>query len=102
MTCKFVRLSSELRATFSGPLSSQLPIYRLYVNDELMSERSWRWTDCYLVEELQISAEPGTYTLRYELVDRGDVKDFALNVGALTATVGDVAVVNKEQFVIKL
>ena len=36
------------------------------------------------------------------LVDRGDVKDFALNVGALTATVGDVAVVNKEQFVIKL
>lgn len=77
-------------------------MYRLYVNDELMSERSWRWTDCYLVEELQISAEPGTYTLRYELVDSGDVKDFTLSVGKLTATVGDVEVVDQEHFVIKL
>ena len=101
MTCKFVRLSSELRASFSGSLSSKLPVYRLYVNDELMTERSWRWTDCYLVEELQISAEPGTYTLRYELVDSGNIKDFTLSVGLLTATVGDVEIIGKEHFVIK-
>ena len=44
------------------------PIYRVYVNDELFAERTWRWTDCYLEEMLQIEAEPGKYHLRWELV----------------------------------
>ena len=44
------------------------PIYRTYVNDELFAERTWLWTQHYLEEMLQIDAEPGEYTIRYELV----------------------------------
>jgi len=44
------------------------PIYRTYVNDELFSERTWRWTQHYLEEMLQIEAEPGEYVIRHELV----------------------------------
>ena len=45
-----------------------MPTYRVYVNDELFTERTWRWTDHYLEEMLQIEAEPGKYWLRWELV----------------------------------
>jgi hypothetical protein len=44
------------------------PIYRTYVNDELFAERTWRWTNMYLEELFQIEAEPGEYTIRFELV----------------------------------
>jgi hypothetical protein len=40
----------------------------VFVNDELFSERTWIWQDAYLEELLQIEAEPGDYTLRWELV----------------------------------
>ena len=43
--------------------------YRTYVNDELFAERTWIWSNMYLEEMLQISAVPGKYTIRYELVD---------------------------------
>jgi hypothetical protein len=45
------------------------PVYRVYVDDELFAERTWRWTDAYLEEMLQIEAEPGEYVISYELVD---------------------------------
>ena len=44
------------------------PVYRVYVNEELFAERTWRWTDAYLEEMLQIEADPGEYRLRWELV----------------------------------
>jgi len=44
------------------------PVYRIYVGDELFAERTWRWTDCYLEEMLQISAPPGQYAIRVEPV----------------------------------
>ena len=44
------------------------PVYRVYVNDELFSERTWRWTDQYLEEMLQILAPPGRYHVRVESV----------------------------------
>jgi hypothetical protein len=41
----------------------------VYVNDELFTERTWIWQDdLYLREEIQIEAEPGDYSIRYELV----------------------------------
>jgi hypothetical protein len=41
----------------------------VYVNDELFTERTWIWQDdSYLREEIQIEAEPGDYSIRYELV----------------------------------
>jgi hypothetical protein len=45
------------------------PVYRVYVDDELFAERTWRWTDAYLEEMLQIEAEPGEYVISYELVN---------------------------------
>ena len=45
------------------------PIYRVYVNDELFTERTWIWKeDIYLEELLQINAVPGDYVISYELV----------------------------------
>jgi len=44
------------------------PAYRIYVNDELFTERTWIWTDSYLEEILQIQAVPGKYQIRLEPV----------------------------------
>ena len=44
------------------------PSYRVYVNDELFAERTYIWTDQYLNEMLQISAPPGRYQVRVELI----------------------------------
>lgn len=43
--------------------------YRVYINDELFTERTWIWQNVYLEEMLQISAPAGTYTIRFEIVD---------------------------------
>ena len=64
MTKKFVRVLADVDCEWEG----LNPIYRVYVNNELFTERTWRWTDCYLEEMLQIEAEPGDYTLQWELV----------------------------------
>jgi len=64
MTKKFVRVLADVHCAWEG----LDPIYRVYVNDELFAERTWRWTAAYLEEMLQIEAEPGSYTLRWELV----------------------------------
>jgi len=56
------------------------PRYRCYVNDELFTERTWIWSDMYLEEALVIQGAPGTYQVRYELVDTDcDVKLHAAN-----------------------
>lgn len=44
------------------------PQYRAYVNDELFTERTWLWEGAYLEETFQISAKPGKYLIRYELI----------------------------------
>jgi hypothetical protein len=64
MTKKFVRVLADIHCDWEG----LNPIYRVYVNDELFTERTWRWTDAYLEEMLQIEADPGNYNLRWELV----------------------------------
>jgi hypothetical protein len=52
------------------------PKYRCFVNDELFTERTWIWNNCYLEESIQILAKPGKYNIRYELVnpDRASIK----------------------------
>jgi hypothetical protein len=64
MNKKFVRVLADVHCDWEG----LHPIYRVYVNDELFAERTWRWTDSYLEEMLQIEAPPGKYALRWELV----------------------------------
>jgi len=87
MSKKFVRILSNIDCDWEG-LS---PIYRLYVNDELFAERTWIWTDSALEEDLQISAEPGEYTLRYELVAPHLAQ---LNVKSLKVEYGPGAVID--------
>jgi hypothetical protein len=60
----FVRVFSDVYCDWEG----LPPDYRVYVNDELFTERTFIWTNCYLEEMLQIQAPPGEYTIRYELV----------------------------------
>ena len=44
--------------------------YRLYINDELFTERSWIWSgkEYYLEEVITIEAPPGLYKIKYELL----------------------------------
>ena len=42
-------------------------MYRVYVNNELFNERNYMWQPSeYITEILQITAEPGEYTVRIE------------------------------------
>ena len=91
MSKTFVRILSRVDCKWEG-LS---PVYRLYLNDELFSERTWTWTDSYLEEALQVQAAPGTYTLRYELVAPHLA---TLEVGELTVDYGPAVKVNNVTF----
>ena len=46
----------------------QPPVYRLFVNSELFTERTYIWQQQYLEELIPIYAGPGKYRIRYELV----------------------------------
>lgn len=50
------------------------PMYRLWVNDELFTERTYVWTDRQLEETIAISAPPGDYRVRYELIGDGELR----------------------------
>ena len=54
----------EIHCEWSGTA----PSYRVFVNDELFSERTFIWQEQYLTEMLQISAKPGVYQVRVEPV----------------------------------
>ena len=64
MTKQFVLVSADVDCEWKG----LNPVYRVYVDDELFVERTWNWTEHYLHEILQIEADPGEYSLRWELV----------------------------------
>ena len=65
MTQQFVRIIADVHCDCAP---DQRPIYRLYVNDELFTERTWIWQNVYLEEVIPILADPGDYAIRYELV----------------------------------
>jgi hypothetical protein len=91
MAKQFVRILSNIDCEWEG-LS---PIYRLYVNNELFSERTWIWTNSTLEENLQIEAEPGEYTLHYELLSPNLAK---LKVGSLSVEYGPAEVIDNMHF----
>jgi len=43
--------------------------YRVYVNNELFTERTWIWQGVHLEEMLPIVAPAGIYPIRFETVD---------------------------------
>lgn len=59
---QFVVLQLDVRCYWQG--SSVCPAYRLFVNNELFTERTFIWKDHYLVENLQTQAAPGVYTVQ--------------------------------------
>ena len=50
--------------------------YRVYINNELFTERSWIWSgkEYYLEEIITIEAPPGLYKIKYELLEPSDSK----------------------------
>lgn len=61
---KFIKVHFNLNV---ARLKKQTAGYRLYVNDELFNERTWRWDNfVYLEEMLQIKAVPGKYKVTIE------------------------------------
>ena len=68
MQTHFVRVECDVTAKVHG----QPFRYRTYVNNELFSERTWIWDNCYLEESFQIQAGPGVYTIRFETVDEAN------------------------------
>ena len=65
MTTQFVLAVVDIDCEWEGTN----PAYRVYVNDELFSERTWIWSNTYLEELLQINATPGQYVVRIESVE---------------------------------
>lgn len=65
---QFIRVLCDVNCDWAGTA----PVYRVYVDDELFAERTWLWTNLYLEEMLQIEAEPGEYTITYELSTESD------------------------------
>lgn len=76
---KFVKLLLDIHCNWE----EKPPVYRIYVNDELFSERTFYWKDSYLQEILQIEAEPGIYLVRLEPVGQGNfsVKNRQVELG---------------------
>ena len=61
----FVRVDCDVTAKWQAePLR-----YRIFVDNELFTERTWVWRDCYLEESLQLHAPAGVYPIRFETVD---------------------------------
>ena len=65
MSRHYVQVLCDVKCTWEG----LPPVYRVYVNDELFTERTWTWDDNYYLEEMiQIEADAGKYQIHYELV----------------------------------
>ena len=65
MEKQFVQVACNVHVNWSGAAS---PSYRVYVNNELFTERNWKWPGYFLEEIIQIEAVPGKYRIKYELV----------------------------------
>lgn len=64
MESHFVKVQFDIDCAWEG----LQPAYRVYVNDELFTERTWQWTSAYLEETLQLHAPPGQYRIKIETV----------------------------------
>jgi len=86
---KDVSVTADVYCTWSG----SPPIYRLYVNNELFTERTYIWQGGYLTECFYVTAEPGEYRLRYETVSDDvaniTVKNLRVSYGNNTAYIQD-------------
>ena len=69
MGLQSVQFEYEVHCNWTGTP----PVYRLYVNDELFTERTYIWQDQSLEEVIPISAPPGDYIIEYQLIGQGNL-----------------------------
>ena len=92
MKPKFVKLHLDLHCDWK----KVPPTYRLYVNHEMFTERTYIWGGTqYLQEILQLSAPPGRYTIR---VDNLGDPECQFKMRGLTAEIGPVRVIDSKTF----
>jgi len=78
---------------------NEAPSYRLYVNEELFADRTFRWKeDKYLQEVIPLHAEPGLYTIEIEHNDK-HIVDF--NANNLQIKKGNAVRISDREFEIK-
>lgn len=68
MSQKSVIVQADIECQVQGPA----PAYRAWLDQELFTERTWRFDSHQSLEEIwQIKSRPGRYRLRYELIGHG-------------------------------
>lgn len=68
------------------------PLYRVYINHELFTERTYIWGDTqYIQEVINLKAPAGTYNIRVD--NLGDA-DCVFKIRNLTISEGNAQVVN--------
>ncbi len=89
MDKQFVKMELDVHAKWN----THPPMYRVYVNNELFNERNYMWQPTeYVTEILQISAEPGEYTVRIE--NHGG----KFTTRKLRCSYGSAEIINNETF----
>lgn len=92
MRNQFVKLNLDLHCDWK----KTPPTYRLYVNHEMFTERTYIWGGTqYLQEILQLSAPPGRYTIR---VDNLGDPECVFKMRGLKAETGPVRVIDSKTF----
>lgn len=92
MTKRFVKIRFDVRCKWEAfP-----PQYRVFVNDELFAERTYRWDDTFYIKEmLQVEAEPGIYSFRIEEIDP---KTGVFTMSNPTVEVGNARILDNNRF----
>ena len=72
------------------------PIYRLYVNHELFTERTYIWSGTqYIQEIISLDAPPGKYTIR---VDNLGDPECEFKIRNLTTVRGPIRIIDSKTF----
>ena len=72
-------MHTKLEVDVYGHWSDNPPDYRIYVNDEMMIERTFGWTSYqnYITEHMYCNLDTGVHTLRLENLDANSRFDLA-------------------------
>jgi hypothetical protein len=90
MTTDFTKIEFDLYCDWQ----TNPPAYRVYVNDEMFTERNYIWSGPqYLTEMLQLDAPAGIYKIRIKKLDKGKFK-----IRGLKCTEGLVSIIDNETF----
>lgn len=72
------------------------PMYRLYVNDELFTERNYIWQASeFVTENLSLNAPPGEYKIKIETPS-----DFNFKIRNLQVKYGKAQLLNDSRFIL--